>query len=369
MSRDYPADRDSVDVSFRTGLPLEEIAPLWRALEVSAQPSFFLTWYWVGCWLRESGLSPELLIARRHGQPVALALLQSGKTGLLRPARHLTACGDTSLDSAFIEYNGFLAAAKDQSRAMHAFRAFLTGPGSETWSSLHLPGVDAAMRALWPEDTFAVRIESEREAPYVDLTALRSAGQAYLASRSANCRQQIKRSLRLFGGEQNLRLETPKDLDGAYRFFGELKTLHQKSWQARGKPGAFAAPFFEKFHKALIKEAWPAGHIDLLRLKAGAETVGCLYNFLYDGQAYAYQSGFAEFDDPRCKPGLVTHSLAAQRYLDRGVKRYLLLAGESRYKTSLSTGTDRMEWLIVRRKGFRSAIEAFAERAKRKLGR
>ncbi len=116
-----------------------------------------------------------------------------------------------------------------------------------------------------------------------------------------------------------------------------------------------------------MEEAWPQGQVDLLQLRAGSKIIGCLYNFVHDGAAYAYQSGFAYDEDARHKPGLVTHAMAAERYLSAGLGRYLLLAGESRYKTSLATAADTMHWLVVRRKGLRAAAGEWAEKAGRRL--
>jgi CelD/BcsL family acetyltransferase involved in cellulose biosynthesis len=362
--------RARLDVTFRQDLTVDEVGALWLALEETARPSFFLSWRWVGCWLRQTGLAPGLLVAHRDGKSVGLALLQSGAGAVFPhlPGRHLTSSGDSNFDSVFVEYNGFLAAPSDQAEVGLSFRDYLSpkssgGDPPPRWSRIHLPGVSEEMLRLWSSGRFIVKTEASRPAPFVDLAELRRNRSNFLESRSANCRQQINRSKRLFQEQGPLQLEAATTLDQARAMFDELVLLHQRSWQARGKPGAFAIPFFKQFHRALLEGAWPTGQIELLRLRAGSSTVGCLYNFLYGGEIYAYQSGFQYDGDARHKPGLVTHAMAAERYLAAGHDRYLLLAGESRYKTSLATGADTLHWLVVRRIGFRAAAEEWVEMA------
>ena len=60
----------------------------------------------------------------------------------------------------------------------------------------------------------------------------------------------------------------------------------------------------------------------------------------------SYQSGFAypEAAGPR-KPGLTTHWLAIEMYRAEGMRLYDFLAGEDRYKTSLSNAEIALHWL------------------------
>lgn len=346
-----------LDVSLETSVKIADIAQLWREVAERAHPSFFLSWPWVGCWLSETGLEPNLLVARRDGAVIGLALLHRPASRHFwdLPSLHLTSAGGGAFDSLFIEYNGFLAANSDMAAVGASFVRFLTHKGQRHanggWARLTLPGVDEPMRALLAESGLSLRNEACRASPLIDLAAIRRTGSNYLETRSSNCRQQIRRSIRLFEAAGSLHLAPAENLDEAMAILDELKELHQASWQDKGQDGAFASPFFERFHRRLVREAWPSGQIDLLRLCAGHRTIGCLYNFLHEGRAYAYQSGFDFTRDNRHKPGLVSHALAAQRYLDAGLDRYLLLAGDSRYKRSLATGSDTLHWLVAHRPG------------------
>ena len=129
----------------------------------------------------------------------------------------------------------------------------------------------------------------------------------------------------------------------------QLKELHQKSWRRRGEPGCFATPIFETFHRALIRDRFRSGEIQLLRAAAGNQAIGYLYNFAYGDRIYAYQSGFAYATNGRLKPGLLTHALAIERAMREGYAIYDFMAGEKRLKASFASHWRDMVWLSVRR--------------------
>ena len=301
---------------------------------------------------------------------LGLALLTRPPHPTLLPTFALTSAGGGPFDAPYIEYNGVLASPADLPAVERAFLTYLSERPRFThnqngWTRLRLPGVQPDFLASCSAAGLHAEILNECSCPFVDLDQLRHEDVSYLESRSRNCRYQIKRSMRLFAERGALRLERPATLDAAFEIFDDLKTLHQRYWIARGQGGAFQSPFFEQFHRALIRSAWDYQEIDLVRLKAGQQTLGCLYNFLYDGQAYSYQSGFLTEDAPHLKPGLVSHALATQGYLEAGLRRYLFLAGGSRYKTSLSTGADTLYWLETSRRTGPDVALRFAEKTAR----
>src|SRR5439155_24981132 len=117
----------------------------------------------------------------------------------------------------------------------------------------------------------------------------------------------------------------------------------------RGRSGSFASRFFEDFHRDLVRNRFAAGEVQLLRIAAGAVTVGYLYNFVHRGRVYYYQSGFAYPDRPAIKPGLVCHAAAAQWNIARGAETYDLLAADRPFKRSLATNPGEMLWLTVQK--------------------
>ena len=77
--------------------------------------------------------------------------------------------------------------------------------------------------------------------------------------------------------------------------------------------------------------------------------IGYLYNLVYRGHVYQYQSGFRYEGDPRLKPGLVSHCLCIERHLREGSEVYDFMAGDARYKANLGKPGPDMVYLLARR--------------------
>jgi len=316
----------------------------WRALEAQADCSFFQSWTWTGCLAGERFPDPILLEASEAGETVALALFNRRR--FLRETLLLGETGDAVHDAPFIEYNGVLAVP----RALPALRDCLLAARRQPVGTVRpwlprrlvLSGVeDVTLDAACGAGPVAIRRSTQ--AAWIDLDHLRETGSDFLDGLSANTRYQLRRSERAYGALAAHRAATAAEAHG---WLDDLATLHQASWTARGRPGAFAEPFFARFHHALIDRGMARGEIDLLRVTAGAQVVGFLYNFNYRGRALAYQSGF---DYPGAgrhqKPGLTCHHQAIRLAAAAGLHRYDLLAGEGRYKRSLADGSTRLHWL------------------------
>lgn len=328
---------------------LPEIERLWRALEDRASPSFFLSWTWIGTWLEESGSTPRIVTVRLADRIVGLGLLNPAyrrRIGLGWTCLSLHETGSREQDCIMIEDNGFLAERGLEAEVTEACLRHLVDAVPD-WQELRLGGVPETVSAAAQQRGLAVHLEASRLSPFVEIGE--SAEDKELASLSRNTRQQIQRSLRLYGERGELSAERSPSTDEALVRFTEMAELHQRYWTGRGKPGAFADPFFDRFHRALLARGFPLGQVDVLRISAGSSLVGYLHTFFHRGDAYAYQSGFNYEANSRLKPGLVSHVLALRLCRAQSLRRYRLLAGDSRYKRSLSSGAYRLDWLSVRR--------------------
>lgn len=349
---EMPPGLDLKQLSFAI-VPAEsrpDLAENWRILEEKAQSSFFTSWHWIGCWLAGLATPPLVFQATHEGQILALGLLSRG--GRRRGIR-LNQSGVPDEDSVYTEFNGLLCDAA-------------------------LPGLEAACwrwllhhdqpRSLFGHPGFRLERLSEAsfgevctasdkvgkphidQAPFADLKKIRNDEGSFVESLSRNSRHQVRRAMKLYettGGP--LTICRPSDVAEARVFLDRLAELHQQSWQARGKAGAFAPTFFRDFHHRLIEGAYDKGHIDLMEIRCGDQPLGYLYNFLYRGDALSYQSGFRFEEDNRLKPGLICHALAAEDYLAKGASRYCFLAGDSRYKRSLANDAEQLFTIRIRR--------------------
>ncbi len=331
------------------------LAGEWRDLEARAEAfSFFQSWTWTGCLVEERFSAPLLVRATTAGRTVGLALLNRCRGSL-----HLGQSGDHERDSIYIEHNGPLIAADAPPGLAGRMLAGCWGEGRAR--RLVLPGVPPALAAA----AGGLPLRAQRlPAPFVDLAAITAGAADFVASRSRNTRAQLRRSLRHFSEAGPLALLRPDSDAQALAWLGEMITLHGEAWGRRGRPGAFAGGFVRRFHAALVPAARARGELDLLRIQAGGELLGFLYNFRHHGTVYAYQSGFRPFPDAQdARPGLVGHALAIEEARQAGLARYDFLAGDARYKRSLATGEAELAWVELVRHDLRGRIEAGARRA------
>lgn len=348
---------------------------LWRELEGRAHASFFQSWLWVGTWLEclPANIEAHLLKAERSGTIVGLGVLVPRtvwRHGMLRSrALFLNATGDPHFDELTIEYNGFLAAAGTEREVAMSCVAHLLAKKPD-WDELFLPGLgDPDLLGGLPPDGARVCERYRRRSHFMHLAELRDSGLDYLASLGRPVRQQIRRSIREYEKVGPLRLDEARDAAEALRYLRRLGELHQQHWEGKGRPGSFANRFFTRFHERLIERAFPAGGIQLLRVTAGEKEVGYLYNLVYRGQVYFYQSGLDyRMPGSGVRPGIVSHVLAIEHNLRQGHSTYDFSAGDDRYKRELSTSSRELAWQVVQRPRLKLRIEDALRRLRAGLG-
>lgn len=341
-----------LDISLESLAQIHDPGDRWRTLEARAQGSFFLGWTWVGSWLAATGAEPELLAVRSDGEDVALALI--GRTMRQRPLGRvatlwLNQSGDAAADRCFIEYNGLLVGSDAPDGVEAAVVDFLAARAD--WRALRLGGV-AAGSPLVRAGAFRRRtLVDESPAWFVDLHAVRAVGGDHLSLLSANTRSQIRRSERDYG-EGKATVESAPDIAQAQDWLAEMRALNRD----RHDDNAWEDDRFFSFAAALVRTGLERGEVELLRISQNGHGLGFLLNFLWRGQAMNYQSAFAPGLSPKAKPGLMCHAAAVSRYAAMGLDRYSLLAGKDRYKQSLATGHEMLQWWDLER--FSPRLEA-----------
>lgn len=343
--------------------PPDRLEPLWRGLEDRCDAGVFRSWAWIGCVL--DVFAPRALVveARCAGRVVGLALVGLGKAAFPggRPRGHLGETGLTEHDRIMIEYNGVLAEPGWAAPVSRAVLDALLNAGSPRCGELRLSGVDGQWFDLCRHAGVDWRLLRLRQgAPYADLRAMDATDP--LRSLSKNSREQIRRSIRRFEDIGPVGLSRAESIGQSLEWFRDLEFLHTASWTRRGNAGAFGGKDFAAFHRRLIARTFDQGVVDLLRLSAGKTVLGYLYNLRWHDRVYAYQSGFTHADDPRWRPGLVAHLLAMRRYGNEKISVYHFLAGDARYKQSLSNGSDTLYWMAAYRSSLLRRIEDLARR-------
>jgi hypothetical protein len=277
------------------------------------------------------------------------------------------------LDQPWIERNGFFGGRPEHFDANLArlLELLCEEPG---WDEIRLGGLtsDHAHQALYlaARNGLSSRLDLEQPSYSIDLDAIRTRhGGDYLAALSGNTRQQLRRTRRLVERELGpLRLTEAATVEQAHAWLDATAPLHRARWgsaDAREFDSGFDNPAFVEFHHRLIEHAFPTRAVQYLRLEVADRTFAYLYNFVAEGHVHFYLSGIDYGVGEAYRPGLMAHWLAIERNLEAGNHVYDFLAGDARYKRSLSTGQDRTLWLVLQRPRWRLQLEGFARRVKR----
>lgn len=360
--------------------PLSELQARWHELENRADASFFQSWDWISCWIEEAQIAPRVLVGRSAKAIVALGLLQP-----FRP-RHLSLkrtdalllhhLGEKEKDALTIVYNGLLIDRDVSLQTVQNAIDFLFIRKSDaafhksnnSLDELYLRGVPQQYEQYAHAPGTRQVVLSRQRSWKVDLDKIRASNRGYLEYLSANTRYQIRRALRLYKGRGEMVAKRAGNVDEALAYYDALKEVSKEYWARRGRTSSFAYPFFERFHRRLIHDCVPRGTVELMRVTAGSQLIGYLYNFIHKGWIYAYQCAFVFEDDPKYKPGLVAHALCIEQHLREGARIYDFLAGYGRYKTNLGIpGLDMLD-IVLQRPKVSLTVENFLRRAKRKLG-
>lgn len=340
----------------------KQLAPIWSALVAGSEScSFSLSEIWVETWLEVFGpqLQPSVLIFESNGQAVGACLLANAKPihGFLRIKRlALNASGESSADTTYPEYNDILSKPGWESSVAEALFEELA---HRKWDEVALDGFSdgPAYRSL--KEKFAGGCECEEvqhPSYFVDLASIRESGMEFDMSLGKTNRKHLRQNIRYYSVIGELRLERAGSVSEALTMLEELGDLSQKRWASRGKRGIFSSEQFRAFHRSLIEKSFSKGTVHLLKVSAGDQTVGLVYNLVHRGRVHFYQCGYHYGPDKRLSPGTVTLSRAIQYCLDEGYHDYDFLSGESNYKQWLSTGSRTLFWTVFRRPRLRLQV-------------
>ena len=363
-----------IDVSVEALQDIARLETSWKELEARATHSFYLSWLWIGTWLRHlpADAQPHVLTARTSSGIVGLAIIcrrRAWSFGARARARWLLhETGDARFDRLFIEYNTILA---DRSLADAVTAACLEALMGRLCHSdqLVLSGIDPELELtacrIAGRAELVTDVKDADASRWVDFSKVRQKNGDYRATLGRNTRQAVNRAIRLYAERGPVELRIMQTASEALAAFDLLTHFHQSRW---GRKGPFADPRLRAFHEELIARAVPMGAVRISQTLAGEQTIGVLYDFVHDRRVLNYQSGFLYEHDARLKPGLVSHVLSIENSIARGERSYDLLAGSAGHKPHLTNAEHPMKWIAISSDSPERRIEAKLRRAKRVLG-
>jgi Acetyltransferase (GNAT) domain len=339
----------------------------WTPLfEVASSPSIFLSSEWLQTWLEVYGdeFDGHWIRWEEGGVVVGgcLFILRTMSKALVGiRSGFINATGDASVRTPFAEFNDVLFIAHYAQAIASDLSRFLA---ERPWDRLVLSGYEKGgvidmLVPMLPSTTVETQMQV---ASYVGLDTLHTTTLEQVVS--PNTRSQIRRARRTYEVERGpITLKRAQTLDEGSLFLDELANLHNARRVSKGEQGSFESEHVRTFHKLLISRLWPKSQVDILLLSAGSMDIGYLYNFVYRGKVYFFQSGFVFEENAAMKPGLLMHSTAIEKYRDEGFKEYDFLAGDAQYKRSLAKLSRTLYWSVIYRDSWKMRLLLVVRRA------
>lgn len=361
----------------------DAIRRIWTEANFVDNSSYFLSWGWIENWLTSLPADIPLQLAVAFEKDVPLFAFFIGKNKVVRKkifksqALFLNATGFKEYDfPLWIEYNSIRRSTQTRVSLTDIVtllpdgwdEMFLPGLDGESFPGNCLDQVDSSSQVRTNDPLYGLLVESDLPSYYINLNLVREKHGDYVSLLNSNTRSQIRRSYRGYETKGQIDLEEAGSIEGAMEIFNEMFELHRNAYKRMNRRSNFTTKYSEEFHTRLIKKRFHEGELQLLRITCGNEAIGCLYNFVYKGRVFFYQSGLNFHSDKRLKPGLICHTEAIKHNADLNHLCYDFLAGDERYKASLATHKRRLIWARIQKPRLTLKLEPMLERLLRKLG-
>ncbi|MGI8886678.1 MAG: GNAT family N-acetyltransferase [Gaiellaceae bacterium] len=291
---------------------LEEVREDWsRLAELSG--NVFLTWEWMAAWRQHRSMGSSWFALAGRDASGALAAIVPLAVTRRGPLRIVRLMGHGPADEL-----GPVCAPEQRPRLRGAASRALAEADAQLFLAEQLPGGYDWSTVL---DGKAVRWEAS---PVI--RAREGGWEGYVASRSANFRQQVRARERRLQGRHEV---TYRRADDPARLRADLEllfALHGARWRA-GSSAFRSEPFHFEFARAALERGW----LRLWFLELDGRPVAAWYGFRFGDVEAFYQSG----RDPRWERESVGFVLLAHTIrdaLEDGMREYRLLRGDEPYK-------------------------------------
>lgn len=287
-------------------------AAVWDGLALSAG-NMFASREWCECWWEHFGEGEPIVLTDDADSPrVVLPLFRSG-----RALRRWRIIGTGPADQL-----GPACAPEDLPVAADLLRELL-GTGSGGWDVALLQDIPA--EETWARLPGATEV---RRVPSPVATLGFADWPSYLATRSKNFREQVRRKERRLDRDfsTTLRAATLESLDQDLDTFF---ALHAARW---GEDTPMAHGTLRAFHADFARRAAARGWLRLWMLELDGRVVAGSLCFRFGDAEYQYQSGRDPgFDEYSVGSVLMAHTI--RHAVETGAREYRLLRGDEGYKS------------------------------------
>lgn len=336
----------SVSMSSSNDIDINTLAINWLALEKQADCSFYLTWSWMEHWLKTLPTEYCVLQAHKNNAIVGLAIVVKAEKKLFGcfsiQQWWLNRSGDQRLDQCWIEYNDFLIAKQYQEETRTALLHYIKS--QQSWDEFIVGMSNTATLKQFNCLSNNTVMVFKDVGYVVNYTQVQDSYEKNVLSK--NTRQKLRQSDKLLAQQGDFSLEIIQGKDKKLHL-ADLALLHIKRWQDSDTPSGFTNPFFQKMLNHLIDDP----QVEIIVMRQNDVALGYLINFVYQGRVYFYLSALTKISNNKIKLGMLLHQLAINYYQEQGMQYYDFLAGDARYKKSLTNFSYQQNMACFYRQG------------------
>jgi len=310
--------------------------------------SFFLDKQWITSWLSVLDELPDVYIFKIDGEIIGFVLL-SRKIALRFPPifeGFLNQKGQSHFDQVWIEYNGVICRKEKTYECISALlKAFFRDRRNHRLTVSMTTDFECWQKAI--SEAGYISEKAEVLGYKSDLSLWQNEFRKFEFI-SKNTHSQLKRSINTIEKKLGEISFSFASKDNVLKYFFELGELHKKRWTDSPEGSGFDNQLFVQHHINFLTSN--SQNVDLVKVSAGRETLGYVYNIKFKKTVYFYCSGLNyDMAHKHIKPGYTIHHELMKHYRELGYHWYDYLGGYARYKGSLSSVKYKFNTLTIYR--------------------
>jgi CelD/BcsL family acetyltransferase involved in cellulose biosynthesis len=307
----------------------------WRALEVNAQCHYFLTWDWLGAWVKQSRGNCYLLKATVAERVVGLSFIFANTRRVFKcygiSQWWLNRTGIEQYDQAWLEYNDFLIEQTVYAEVKQAMLSFIATDNS--WDEFIIGMTDTKTEQAFNVLSRHKRMLIEDIGYDLKLSTIANNHLSDIVSR--NTRQKINQTKKLLKQYGQVNFSVLTTTEEKLNALPSLKTFHINKWSSTPTPSGFN---FVPFSNSFLQQI-QANTADIIQLSLNAQPIGFLVCYRFKDRVYFYLSALTDQYSGKIKLGLYMHNFAIDYYQAKGLDYYDFLNGRGQYKQSLTNNS------------------------------
>mgnify|MGYP000343733394 CR=1 FL=1 len=337
----------------------------WLQLEQHANTDFFLSWKWIECWLKTIDDNQKIYLVKAKNNNAIVGLGVFVEHNIVRhnliasKQWFLHRTGRENKDQIWIENNGFLLNDTYKVEVHDAMWQFLLNHKSNVDEFIvHVAKKSSDINWDITHKKYHT-INQQQELGYKIPLAGLDCVNDYLTQISKNTRQQFKRSIKHLALQGEIEFSVIENPQEQIEVLEETKHWHIKKWQSTSTPSGFENKEFCQFHNSLLNTTHPTASTVVATLTVDKEIMGCIYCLSENGTIYFYLSCIKPIDNNKVKLGLIMHISMVEWLISQGniYSEYDFLAGDARYKRSLSSVKNEYLKLIIQKNHLKFTLE------------